>query len=135
MDRKEFIKIFNQKDALSHTLGMELIELEETYAVAQMRITKEHLNFMGTLHGGTLFTLADVVAGTAISATGQNCVTLNSSINYIRAVNEGIITAKAEVVHRGRTTGVCDVKIYSQESKLLCKGTFTMFMTGKEILL
>lgn len=135
MDKQKFIEAFHEKDALSRMLGMRLVRLEEGCAEAEMEITSDHLNFMGTLHGGTLFTIADVVAGTAVSSWGQNCVTLNSTINYIRAVNEGKIIAKASVIHKGRTTGVCEVKIFDSTARLLCAASFTMFMTGKEILL
>lgn len=135
MDTARFIEIFNDRDALSKSLGIRLTVMEEGFAQAEMQITENHLNFMGTLHGGTLFALADVAAGTSVAYHGEQSVTLNGSIHYIKAIQAGKIFARSTLLHKGRTTAVCDVKIYSEANILLCTCTFSMFMTGRQITL
>ena len=63
--------------------------------------------------------------------TGVDGVTLQSSINYLKAGRLGdVLTIHGECVHSGRTTRVVDVDITNQDGANVCKATFTMFVTG-----
>ena len=50
-------------------------------------------------------------------------VTLQSSINYLKAGNLGdVLTIKGECVHQGRTTCVVDVDITNQDGRKCLQG-------------
>ena len=52
-------KLFDllKKDAFAKFNGIELVEIGEGTAIATMKVTENHLNGVGTIQGGALFTL------------------------------------------------------------------------------
>jgi 1,4-dihydroxy-2-naphthoyl-CoA hydrolase len=50
------------------------------------------------------------------------------STNLIRNTNRGALTADAELVHRGKTTMVADVRVTDDRSRLIAKATVTMLI-------
>lgn len=91
-------------------------------------------NYMGHLHGGAYFSLCDVAAGLCASANwGEQCVTLDASIHYLRGATGGKILGRATPGRRGRRICVCSLQVSSENGALLATGTFTMYMTGVPI--
>ncbi len=133
MDHQNFIDYFNSHDRFSIENGICLTKLGEGFAEAELYFDPACTNFMGTMHGGALFTLADVVAGTALLHHGSLCVTLSSSINYIRPSSSGKLRAVAHETHCGSKIGVCDVTIFNEGNHVVCTCTYTMYMTGKPL--
>ena len=130
MTLEEIKDNFNEKNRFVATIGAKVTVLREGYAEVEMVISESHLNTNGTLHGGVLFTLADSAAGAASKSYGCGSTTLEGKFNYIRpGVGVGItIKAVAETCHQGKTTGVCESKVYDDQGKLLAMGIFTMFL-------
>ena len=54
-----------------------------------MEISDIHLNSIGTVHGGALFTLADFTFALAANSHGIVTVAINANISYLKAVTEG----------------------------------------------
>ena len=65
----ENIKKFFNKDNFIVNVGIELLEVSPGYAKAKLDIEERHLNSLGIVQGGALFTLADLAAAAAINAT------------------------------------------------------------------
>jgi acyl-CoA thioesterase len=66
MDLDRFVDYFNKEDNFSKTNNIKLIKMDIGYAQAELEVKESGCNFMGSLHGGAMFTLADVVAGSSI---------------------------------------------------------------------
>lgn len=111
-----------------NTVGMKISKLEEGYAETQIKVTPDHLNFSGIVHGGCLYTLADVAAGLATFSFGGTAVTLSSSFNYLSAApgSTSLLRAVAKAKKHGRTITVLEVEVFADD-KLVCDGTFTYF--------
>ncbi|MDD9893311.1 MAG: PaaI family thioesterase, partial [Gammaproteobacteria bacterium] len=56
---------FIAKDSFATLLGIEVISAENGNAVAEMTIKPEHHNGHGTVHGGVIFSLADIAFAAA----------------------------------------------------------------------
>ncbi|HHX95455.1 MAG TPA: PaaI family thioesterase [Clostridia bacterium] len=122
-------------DRLPNMLGIELLELSEGKAVVQMRVKEEHLNLLGTTHGGAIFTLADTVMGLAANSRKERVsVTLNVHINYLRTTKAGeILTAVATEENLTRKTGVYSVRISDSTGALVALASGTCYvLTGKK---
>ena len=132
MDIQAFLEYFRRTDALSREMGISVRSLSAEGAEAEMEISDNEKNYMGMLHGGAFFTIADVVAGLCVSYYGEQCVTLSSNLNYLKSASAGKIIARSSLSRRGRKICVCEIRIIS-EGTLLCTGTFTMYMTGVPI--
>ena len=133
MDIQAFLEYFRRTDALSREMGISVRSLSAEGAEAEMEISANENEYMGRLHGGAFFTIADVVAGLCVSYYGEQCVTLSSNLNYLKAASAGKIIARSSLSRRGRKICVCEIRIISEEGTLLCTGTFTMYMTGVPI--
>ena len=119
-------------DAISAFENYEIKEMKDGHVEVTTKVVDSSLNYYGNAHGGYLFTLCDQISGLVLISLGLDVVTLQSSINYLKAgKRDDVLTIKGECVHQGRTTCVVDVVITNQDGKNICKATFTMFVTGK----
>ena len=94
----ETIKEFFKNDTFAEYVGIELLEVSKGRAKAKLEIKHEHLNGVNIVHGGAIYTLADLVFAVASNSHGNVAVAINGSIAYLKAVTEGTLFAEAEEV-------------------------------------
>lgn len=94
---KQFI---TENDRFAKHAGIELLEVAEGTATARMKITQQHLNGVNIVHGGAIFTLADLTFAAASNSHGTVAVAINVSIAYIKAVGRGTLFARAREISR-----------------------------------
>lgn len=126
----EKINQFN-KNTLGEHLGIEFTELGEDYIVARMPVDKRTHQPAGLLHGGASVVLAETlgsVAGTLTleDPTKQHIVGVEINANHIRSVRSGWVYGKATPLHVGRNTQVWEIKVTSEEGKLVCASRITL---------
>lgn len=135
MEIAEILKLRQNANGLNKLMNMHVITLDEDGgATVEVELTDELLNPLGMAHGGTIFTLCDIAAGSAAASQGTVAVTLDSSINYYRPGRAGHrLTAVAYERKRGRKTSVFMVEVHDDEGKHIADATFTMFYTGQTL--
>ncbi len=131
MNYEAFVDYFNAHDLCSYNMGIRLLSVGEGCAEAEMPLTDLTRNIMGGLHGGALATLADIVAGCSMVHHGRTCVTLDTSIRYLKGVRAGSVRAVAKEIHGGKRTGVTLINIFDEEGQLCCTCTTTMYLLDK----
>jgi uncharacterized protein (TIGR00369 family) len=137
MNNKDFTGKRGSRDAfpLAEFLGIKFINHSNGQASAEFTAASQHANPMGTLHGGILCDLADAAMGVAFATTLQldeSFTTLELKINFLRPVWNGLLTAQAEVVSRGRTVGMVDCKVTDEKGRLIARATSTcMVLAGQ----
>ncbi len=87
-------RYFSQESFGSRS-GMRFTSISKGYAKAEMRISERHLNVLGTVHGGAIFTLADMAFAAASNSHGTVAVAINVDISYVKATTEGNLYAEA----------------------------------------
>ena len=92
------IKEFFKNDRYAALSGIELLEVSPGRAKARMQIEDHHLNGVDLVHGGAIFTLADLVFAAASNSHGTVAVAINASIWYVKAAKEGMLMAEAREV-------------------------------------
>ena len=123
---QEIMEVRNQTNAFARSIGLGLTFLEEGHAVTEMDITENQLNPIGSVHGGCLYTAADVAAGAAAISFGDVVTTVDSSFRYLRpGLNTTRIKADAVAVKHGKRLTVIQVNVFNQNDTLLCIGTFS----------
>jgi len=115
----EKIKKYFKRDQFVEYIGVELVEVGLGRAVAKMPIKPIHLNGMGSVQGGALFTLADLAFAAAANSHGQAAVGINCSINYMKAVSTGTLTAEAKEDSLNPKLGSYTVRIMNDEGDLV----------------
>jgi 1,4-dihydroxy-2-naphthoyl-CoA hydrolase len=77
---------------------------------------------MGLLHGGATAALAESLGSVAsallVDLGEQGVVGLEVSANHLKGVRHGSVTATGELVHKGRTTHVWDIRVRNDEGEL-----------------
>ncbi|WP_096156816.1 hotdog fold thioesterase [Bacillus sp. FJAT-45066] len=116
-------------------LGMKIVELSDTMAVATMPVDKRTHQPFGVLHGGASVALAETIASIGtynlIDKENEICVGLEINANHVRGKKDGTVTAIGTVLHRGKSTMVWDIKIVDEEENLICVSRCTMAILKK----
>jgi uncharacterized protein (TIGR00369 family) len=115
------------KNTLMETLDIRFLEATEDRVVATMPVNSKVHQPDGVLHGGASVALAETV-GSFASALSINREThivrgIEVSANHLRSIREGIVTATAIPLHKGRTTHLWEIRITDESLRLisLCK--------------
>lgn len=99
----------------------------EDWAEMHLDVETNLTNAYGQVHGGALFGMADCCAGRVARLDGRFYVTQDASVQFIRNVDAGYLTARGTVLHRGRRVCLVRVEIRAETGRLLFHGIFSMF--------
>ena len=110
---------------------MEIVTISPECSEIRLRVNPDSLNLGGQVHGAPLYALADVVPGITARADGRRYVTQSAHINFIRNVSEGVVTAKGEMIRRGKTISILRSVVTDEKGTLLAEATVDMFCTGE----
>lgn len=132
MTIEQILKMRQEASGLNKLMHMRVVTLDKDGgATVELDLTDELLNPLDMAHGGTIFTLCDIAAGSAAASHGLVAVTLDSNIHYYRPGLPGkTLTAVAYERKRGKKTAVYMVEVHDDEHKHIADATFTMFYTG-----
>lgn len=119
--------------ALLRTLDIHLREIGTSHAVMEVTVDQRHLNYFGGAHGGLIATLVDTVSffPQPLLPSGTPCATTNLNVTYLRPAALGdVLTARSELIHRGRRMASVAVTVKNQKDKLVAHGTASLMLTG-----
>lgn len=113
-------------------MGVEVREAVGGRALVALPERPEILNYMGTSHGGTLATLADVSMAVSVHSQLQpNQTTLTSDlfITYL-AAGRGALLARAQAIRVGKGLASAEVAIEDETGTLVAKalGNFRVLL-------
>ena len=112
-------KIFLHDDKFAQYAGIELLEVTSGGAKVKMEVKQFHINGVGLVHGGALFTLADFAFAAAANSHDEVAVAINASISYLKAVKAGTLFAVAEELSNSRKISVYSIKITDEQNELV----------------
>ena len=116
--------------AYTRLLGIEFDGAERGAATLSMRARPDLERFGGIMHGGALASLADSASAFAVLSTledGEQTVTADLTLHYLRPVTEGKLTARARVLRGGRRVATVSVEV-SDESGALVVTALTTYI-------
>jgi uncharacterized protein (TIGR00369 family) len=120
-----------------HLTGLRLVEAEQGETVVVLPCSKWLSSSAGTIQGGFTAMLAESAMTSAAFSTASAdtaVATLDFKVNYLRPVfpdgNE--MTARARILHRGRTLVVATAELTNTEGKLVALATgSSMYLPGR----
>ena len=112
-------KNFLHNDKFALHAGIELLEVTSGGSKVKMAVQPFHINGVGLVHGGALFTLADFAFAAAANSHEEVAVAINASISYLKAVKSGTLYAEAEEISNSRKISVYSIKITDEQNKLV----------------
>jgi acyl-CoA thioesterase len=110
---------FFKNDRFARHSGIELLEIGEGRAKARMAITDSHLNGVNVVHGGAIFTLADLVFAAASNSHGTVAVAINASIWFVKAARQGTLYAEATEVSRNPKLATYSIKVTDDAGEIV----------------
>jgi acyl-CoA thioesterase len=120
------------EDPFARFLGAEVLEIRPGWAKVKIQLRREHLNFLGMVHGGVIFSLADIAFSAASNSFGTKAVALSVCIDFLAAADTSdVLTAEVELVSRAGKTGNYAMRVLNSGGKViaLCRGW--VYHTGK----
>lgn len=127
---------FTCKDERFDAAFRDLLEVTEMdvdagVAKARVKVGKGLSNSYGTLHGGAICTLVDIMGTLALVAKDKDKagVSVEINVSFLAAAKEGeVITAEGRVLRLGKTLGYTEVSIFGEDGhkmRLLATGRHT----------
>lgn len=121
---------------MAAAIGIEFTLLTPDKVVATMPVDGRTRQPFGLLHGGASAALAETVAsiGAAlnIDRNKQAVVGLELNANHLRGKTDGLVTATATPLHRGRRTQVWEIRIEDESHRLVCVSRCTLAVVDRE---
>ena len=110
---------------LTRTLGIRLDEIGPDRVVMSWTIGPEHLQPYGIVHGGVYCSVvessASVGAATWLGDRGK-VVGVSNHTNFLRSARDGVLTAVATPIHRGRSQQLWMVEITDDQQRAIARG-------------
>ncbi|MBR0163123.1 MAG: PaaI family thioesterase [Lachnospiraceae bacterium] len=131
---EQLIEFRNRYNRFAVILGAKIIEMKEGYARCEMPVREDFYNPNHSVHGGVIFSLADITSGAAASSYGMRMTTMDATISFTApAISSRVLYGEAKEVKRGKTVQVYDVWITDDLGKLIAKGMYTFYSLNEPI--
>ena len=122
-------------DSMIGFLGINFFDINPTSIKATMPVSNKTSQPNGFLHGVASLVLAESLAGAGsyllIDRDKYNAFGLQVSGNHISTCKSGILYADAQLIHKGNTTHVWEVRITDEEEKLISVVRVTNMVTKR----
>jgi uncharacterized protein (TIGR00369 family) len=105
------------------------VDVDGADGAIEMEVTPQVVNSSGTLQGGLMATLIDLVAGTVLlegELGPQRGTTSDMFITFLNAARVGPVRATAHVLRRGKRTAVVRVDVHDRGAEDLYVATATL---------
>lgn len=105
---------------LMASLGIKCIEVAEGYIVGTMPVDERTIQPMGIIHGGATLAFAETMAGFgSLPLLDEDQIQVGAQVsgNHVASALKGdTLRAEGRIIHRGRSTHVWSIDVYSERS-------------------
>jgi acyl-CoA thioesterase len=101
--------------------GVRVDEARYGYVVCSLAIEPRHLNAMGLVMGGAIFTLADFCLAIISNVGEEPSASITSSIEYLSAVRGGRLVAVGQTDKSGRRLGFYTIDVRDEEGRAVAR--------------
>jgi len=102
--------------------GLRVLEASSEAVRAEVRVTEDHKQPFGLVHGGLYATIAESITsiGTwlGVREDGKVAMGLSNQTSFLRPILGGTVHAAARRRHRGRSTWLWEVDVTDDEGRL-----------------
>ncbi len=125
-----------EKNGFVKLLGIEFTDADEGYCKGEMLMEPRYGNQMGTPHGGTLYALADTVAGMAAASCGLIGPTLSGNMYFLRPLADSKkLICEGRVIKNGKRIRVVEAYVYGDNGVEAARCTFEYMDVGRNLIL
>ena len=118
-----------------HDMNIEILEMERGYVKSKMLVTEQILNPYGSVHGGCLYSLADITTGLASSTYNVYSSTIDGRMEYILpAMDTKYVICEGKEIHQGMHVSQYEAFLYDDKGQLVDKASFSFYMMRRRIV-
>ncbi len=126
----DYTEEIRKQSAFVKLLGLSIEKLENGFCQSRLQIKEEFLNKRKIVHGGVIYSMADISMGVAVYSTlkkEEEPATVEIKINYLKPANKKVLDCEAIVIQRGKQIAVIEADVKS-EGIIIAKaiGTFSI---------
>ena len=116
--------------AIAKTLNFTVVEVSPGVAIFQGEPLAEHLNPLGTIHGGWAATILDSALGCSVHTlmpAGRGYTTAELGVNYVKGLTPKVqrVRAIGKVIHCGRQLATAEARLVGPDGTLYAHATTT----------
>lgn len=89
-------------DHFAELLGIEPLHSSFEQSACRLHIGEQHRNALGGIHGGLIFSLADIAFAAACNAGAAVYIGLQAEVRYMRKAEGEVLTATATLMGGSR---------------------------------
>lgn len=124
---EEVREMFGNDRFATEACGCRVLEASRGHAVCAFDIAPIHLNAMGNVMGGAIFTLADFALAIACNMGEEPTVAVNNTIEYLNSTKGSTLIATCDADKSGRNLGFYTVEVKDDLDTPVAKMTATCF--------
>lgn len=118
------------QDRFAQELGVAFLEASLDQAICRLHVRPEHRNALGGIHGGVIFSLADIAFAAASNAGDCPYVGLQADIKYMAAAKDDVLTATAKRVGGSRNFAYYQVSVTDGQQNCIALFTASAYRVG-----
>jgi len=114
-------------------VGWNFTKLEDGHSQCILEVNENHLNVIKRVHGGVVYSLADVGMAGAVSTyleEDEVPATIEVKINYFLPATSGVLTCESRTIHISGKLAVAESEI-ENEGRLIAKAIGTFHRTKR----
>jgi acyl-CoA thioesterase len=128
----ELKDIIGGTSPFAEMLGIAVTQFETGESRCELAIEPFMRNMHRSVHGGVIYSLADVGMGVALHARlarlRETCATIELKINYLKPARGDRLSCRARVLQQGKSIAVVEADIGDGDALVArALGTFTVF--------
>ena len=122
-----------KKDKFANYIGIELLDVKDGWAKATLEIKEHHLNGLNSVHGGAIFTLADLVFAAASNSRGRVAVAISNTISYVKAPQGNVLYAEATEVALNHKLATYAVNVTDGQGQVIAVFQGMVYRKGEKV--
>ncbi|MCL2150859.1 MAG: PaaI family thioesterase [Coriobacteriia bacterium] len=115
----EIREFFARDRFTAEALGASIVRAERGHAVCEMILADRHVNAMGNIMGGVIFSLADFALAVSCNIGETSTVAISNNIRYISKVRGSKLIAESNVDKTGQAIGFYTVVVRDELGTLV----------------
>jgi uncharacterized protein (TIGR00369 family) len=115
---------------IAKTLDFTIVEARPGVAIFQGHPLPQHLNPLGTIHGGWVATMLDSALGCSVHTMmppGRGYTTAELGVNYVKGLTPKVerVRAEGKVIHCGKQLATAEARLFGPDGTLYAHATTT----------
>jgi len=115
-------------------IGFQLEAKGFGYCRYHLEIGEQHLNPIGVVHGGVIYSLVDYSMGEAVYSViseQDRAFTTDIEIRYLKSVAEGSLFCETKVLHQGKRIIVCESNVVDDNSVICARASGSFYISPR----